>query len=321
MTFPGGTPPRRSLLAGEPVWHRAWLACRRVPKRIAQDIFSWRFVLLTLASLIVLYPMLWVVSLAFSGQQSLTLVRLPEDAGIARQLMALVPLPEQWSLANFRAVLSEQPFLQWLGNSLVVAIATTVVGLSLSCTAAYAFSRFRFAGRQRGMLLFLISQMFPAMLMLIPLYVIVVQWLGLGNSWLGLILVYSITALPFCVWMLKGYFDTLPYEIEESALLDGASHWTIFTRIILPLARPAIAVTGLFAFMTAWNEFILASIFMDDESLYTVPVGLRFFVSDYASEWGYFAAGSILVSLPVMLLFLSLQRFLVSGLAAGAVKG
>ncbi|WP_231492070.1 sugar ABC transporter permease [Microbulbifer sp. HZ11] len=277
--------------------------------------------MLTLASLIVLYPMLWVVSLAFSGQQSLTLVRLPEDAGIARQLMALVPLPEQWSLANFRAVLSEQPFLQWLGNSLVVAIATTVVGLSLSCTAAYAFSRFRFAGRQRGMLLFLISQMFPAMLMLIPLYVIVVQWLGLGNSWLGLILVYSITALPFCVWMLKGYFDTLPYEIEESALLDGASHWTIFTRIILPLARPAIAVTGLFAFMTAWNEFILASIFMDDESLYTVPVGLRFFVSDYASEWGYFAAGSILVSLPVMLLFLSLQRFLVSGLAAGAVKG
>ncbi|WP_406828825.1 sugar ABC transporter permease [Microbulbifer sp. ARAS458-1] len=277
--------------------------------------------MLTLASLIVLYPMLWVVSLAFSGQQSLTLVRLPEDAGIARQLMALVPLPEQWSLANFRAVLSEQPFLQWLGNSLVVAIATTVVGLSLSCTAAYAFSRFRFAGRQRGMLLFLISQMFPAVLMLIPLYVIVVQWLGLGNSWLGLILVYSITALPFCVWMLKGYFDTLPYEIEESALLDGASHWTIFTRIILPLARPAIAVTGLFAFMTAWNEFILASIFMDDESLYTVPVGLRFFVSDYASEWGYFAAGSIVVSLPVMLLFLSLQRFLVSGLAAGAVKG
>ncbi|MBN8430386.1 sugar ABC transporter permease [Microbulbifer salipaludis] len=291
----------------------------RLPQRLA-GLMSWRFALLVFASLIVLYPMLWVVSLAFSGQQSL-IVGLPQDASLGQQLQALIPLPERWTLDNFRAVLTEQPFLRWLLNSLVVAAATTLVGLSLSCTAAYAFSRFRFAGRQRGMLLFLISQMFPAVLMLIPLYVIVVQWLGLGNSWLGLILVYSITALPFCVWMLKGYFDTLPYEIEESALLDGASHWTIFTRIILPLARPAIAVTGLFAFMTAWNEFILASIFMDDESLYTVPVGLRFFVSDYASEWGYFAAGSILVSLPVMLLFLALQRFLVSGLVAGAVKG
>ncbi|WP_255875765.1 sugar ABC transporter permease [Microbulbifer elongatus] len=304
-----------------PVGERGWQRARRGAGRIARDILSWRFALLVVASLIVIYPLLWVFSLAFSGQQSLTLVRLAEDAGAGEQLLALIPLPEQWTLDNFRAVLTEQPFLQWLGNSLVVAIATTVVGLTLSCSAAYAFSRFRFAGRQRGMMLFLVSQMFPAVLMLIPLYVIVVQWLGLGNSWLGLILVYSITALPFCVWMLKGYFDTLPYEIEESALLDGASHWTIFTRIILPLARPAIAVTGLFAFMTAWNEFILASIFMDDESRYTVPVGLRFFVSDYASEWGYFAAGSILVSLPVMLLFLSLQRFLVAGLSAGAVKG
>ncbi|WP_231759369.1 sugar ABC transporter permease [Microbulbifer elongatus] len=304
-----------------PVGERGWQRARRGAGRIARDLLSWRFALLVVASLIVIYPLLWVFSLAFSGQQSLTLVRLAEDAGAGEQLLALIPLPEQWTLDNFRAVLTEQPFLQWLGNSLVVAIATTVVGLTLSCSAAYAFSRFRFAGRQRGMMLFLVSQMFPAVLMLIPLYVIVVQWLGLGNSWLGLILVYSITALPFCVWMLKGYFDTLPYEIEESALLDGASHWTIFTRIILPLARPAIAVTGLFAFMTAWNEFILASIFMDDESRYTVPVGLRFFVSDYASEWGYFAAGSILVSLPVMLLFLSLQRFLVAGLSAGAVKG
>ncbi|UHQ56860.1 MULTISPECIES: sugar ABC transporter permease [Microbulbifer] len=290
-------------------------------KAVLGDIFSWRFALLLFAGAVVVYPLLWVVSLAFSGQQSLQLVELPDDAGFWQQLVALVPLPQQWSLENFRAVLTEQPFMRWLLNSLVVSLSTTVVGLALSCSAAYAFSRFRFPGRDRGLVLFLISQMFPAVLMLIPLYVIVVQWLGLGNSWLGLILVYAITALPFCVWMLKGYFDTLPYEIEESALLEGASRFTIFYRIILPLARPAIAVTGLFSFMTAWNEFILASIFMDDEALYTVPVGLRFFVSDYASEWGYFAAGAILVSLPVIALFMALQRFLVSGLSAGAVKG
>ncbi|WP_334078593.1 sugar ABC transporter permease [Microbulbifer sp. M83] len=290
-------------------------------KAVLGDIFSWRFALLLFAGAVVVYPLLWVVSLAFSGQQSLQLVELPDDAGFWQQLVALVPLPQQWSLENFRAVLTEQPFMRWLLNSLAVSLSTTVVGLALSCSAAYAFSRFRFPGRDRGLVLFLISQMFPAVLMLIPLYVIVVQWLGLGNSWLGLILVYAITALPFCVWMLKGYFDTLPYEIEESALLEGASRFTIFYRIILPLARPAIAVTGLFSFMTAWNEFILASIFMDDEALYTVPVGLRFFVSDYASEWGYFAAGAILVSLPVIALFMALQRFLVSGLSAGAVKG
>ncbi|SDJ99165.1 carbohydrate ABC transporter membrane protein 2, CUT1 family [Microbulbifer yueqingensis] len=290
-------------------------------RRAAADIFSWRFALLLFAGAVVVYPLLWVVSLAFSGQQSLQLVQLPGDATAWQQLAALIPLPQQWSLENFRAVLTEQPFLRWLLNSLVVSLGTTLVGLALACSAAYAFSRFSFPGRDRGLVLFLISQMFPAVLMLIPLYVIVVQWLGLGNSWLGLVLVYAITALPFCVWMLKGYFDTLPYEIEESALLEGASRFTIFYRIILPLARPAIAVTGLFSFMTAWNEFILASIFMDDEALYTVPVGLRFFVSDYASEWGYFAAGAILVSLPVILLFLSLQRFLVAGLSSGAVKG
>ena len=162
-------------------------------------------------------------------------------------------------------------FLRHALNSLVVALATTVVGVALSCTAAYALSRFRFPGRKAGLTTFLVVQMFPATLLLMPLYVILNK-LGLLNSVAGLVLVYSTTAIPFCVWTLKGYFDSLPRELEEAARIDGASPWMIFRKIILPLARPGIAVTALFSFMTAWNEFIMASTFMTDESRYTLPV-------------------------------------------------
>ena len=157
--------------------------------------------------------------------------------------------------------------------------------------------------------------------MLIPLYIIIVKWLGWARHWLGLVLVYATTAIPFCVWMLKGYFDTIPRELEEAALMDGASPATIFFRIVLPLAKPAVAVTALFSFMTGWNEFILAATFMDKETMYTAPVGLRFFVGGFSQQWGYFAAGAIIVSIPVVVLFLFLQKYLVSGLTAGAVKG
>lgn len=157
--------------------------------------------------------------------------------------------------------------------------------------------------------------------MLIPLYIILVKWLGLGSTRTSLVLVYATTAIPFCVWMLKGYFDTIPKELEEAAIMDGASPTTIFFRIILPLAKPAVAVTALFSFMTGWNEFILAATFMDKETLYTAPVGLRFFVGGFSQQWGYFSAGSIIVSIPVVALFMYLQKYLVSGLTAGAVKG
>lgn len=271
--------------------------------------------------LVTIYPILWVVTIAFSGKQSLAIADLPSDPTFLDRFRAIVPWPSEISFSNFVSVMTDQPFARWILNSAIVAAATTVLGVFLACTAAYAFSRFNFPGRRAGLMSFLVSQMFPGTLMLIPLYIILVQWLGLGSTQIGLVLVYATTSIPFCVWMLKGYFDTIPRELEEAAIMDGASPAMIFFKIVLPLAKPAVAVTALFSFMTGWNEFILAATFMDKETMYTAPVGLRFFVGGFSQQWGYFAAGSIIVSIPVVALFLVLQKYLVSGLTAGAVKG
>jgi arabinogalactan oligomer/maltooligosaccharide transport system permease protein len=271
--------------------------------------------------ILTVYPILWVMTIAFSGGQSQAITDIPPNATALDRLRAIVPWPAHFSVENFRSLFADQPFARWMLNSVLVSVLTTILGVFLACTAAYAFSRFRFPGRRAGLMAFLVSQMFPGTLMLIPLYIIVVKWLGLGSTYTGLVLLYTVTAIPFCVWMMKGYFDTIPKELEESALIDGASQATIFFRIVLPLAKPAVAVTALFSFMTAWNEFIQAATFMDREDMYTGPVGLRFFVGGFTQQWGYFAAGSIVAAIPVMALFLFLQKYLVSGLTAGAVKG
>ncbi len=259
-----------------------------------------------------LYPVLWVVKLALSPTQTLSL--------------SANPFPEAVTLDHFRDVLGTTDaqgrwlFGRQLLSSLVVSTATTLVGLTLAVTAAYALSRFRFPGKQSGMQVLLITQMFPATLMLVPLYSIL-QTLGLLDSIGGLVLVYATSSLPFCVWMLKGYFDTIPKELEEAAIMDGASPGQVFIKVVLPLARPALAVTALFSFMQAWNEFILAATLLNDATRFTLPVALQRYVGEYKTEWGHFAAGALIISAPVMALFFALQRSLVGGLTAGAVKG
>ncbi len=259
-----------------------------------------------LATAATLYPVLLVLKKAFEPGQEFALSPSPVPRGV--------------TTSHFRDVLSHPHALDYALNSFLVAALTTIVGVALSCTAAYALSRFRFPGRRASLGTFLVVQMFPSTLLMLPLYVLLNK-MGLLNRVAGLVLVYATTAIPFCVWTLKGYFDTLPRELEEAARMDGASPTGVFFRIVLPLARPAIAVTALFSFMTAWNEFILAGTFMTDEKSYTLPVLLHNYIGEYHAEWGHFAAGAILTSLPVMILFYVLQRYLVGGLTAGAVKG
>ena len=268
-------------------------------------------VILFCTSLVVLYPILWVVKIALTPSQAFS--------------MDPWPFPSEVSFENFEAVVGTSKTIKdetiWLFgyqlfNSLVVSILTSIVGVILACTSAYAMSRFAFPGRDAGMSFFLVTQMFPGVVMAIPLYILMEKF-GLLNSISGLALAYASTAVPFCTWNLKGYFDTIPKELEEAARMDGASQWVIFTQIVLPLSKPALAVTALFSFMTAWNEFILAQTFISDETAYTLPVLLNSFVGDYNTEWGKFAAGAIIASVPVMLLFFMLQRYLVEGRLRG----
>ncbi|WP_164000072.1 sugar ABC transporter permease [Pyxidicoccus caerfyrddinensis] len=267
---------------------------------------------LMLTCMATLYPVLWVVKMALSPSDSLTLT--------------VNPFPESITLEHFREVLlgtdasGRWLFGRQLLSSLVVSGATTLVGLALAVSAAYALSRFRFPGKEGGMQTLLITQMFPATLMLVPIYSIL-EKLHLLDSLTGLVLVYATTALPFCIWNLKGYFDTLPRELEEAAVMDGASPAQVFIKVVLPLARPALAVTALFSFMTAWNEFILAATLLNDPTRFTLPVALQRYVGEYKVEWGKFAAGALVISAPVMALFFALQKHLVGGLTAGGVKG
>jgi len=228
-------------------------------------------------------------------------------------------IPDNWTVQSYRELFTDQPFLRWMGNSLLVAALVTITGVALASIGGYAFSRFRFVGRKATMLAILTTQMFPATMLLLPLYILIAK-LGLINTYLGLMVFYTSTALPFCVWQMKGFYDTIPASLEEAARIDGCSRAKAFWRVILPLAVPGLVITALFSFMAAWSEYIVAAQVMQDEEMFTLPLGLKSFQASMSTQWGLYAAASILVSLPVVVVFLMLSKFLVSGLTLGSVK-
>ncbi|MFV8753181.1 sugar ABC transporter permease [Nannocystaceae bacterium ST9] len=286
----------------------------RERKDLVESIVAHALVLLAVA--FSLYPVLWVISLAFSGATTL-------DAQV-------MPVPHEPTLDNLREVVGSTRtesdgreiwlFGRQLGNSLIVSLATALVGVGIAIPTAYAFARFEFVGRREGMRLLLATQMFPAVASAVPLFMIL-EALGLLDTRTGLVLCYASTSVPFAVFQLRSAFEAIPIDLEEAAMVDGATRLQAFVRVVLPVARPAIAVTFLFAFMTAYNEFILAATLLDDERSFTLPVVLQRFIGEYDARWDLFAAGAIVVSLPVMVLFYQVQRHMVAGLGAGGVKG
>jgi arabinogalactan oligomer/maltooligosaccharide transport system permease protein len=254
-----------------------------------------------------IYPVLNVISISIR----------PGDKLLSKSL-ALIP--DNWTLSTYVQLFTDEPFLQWMLNSVVVSITVTIFAVSLASTAGYAFSRYKFRGRNAAMIGLITTQMFPVTMLLLPLFVMLIK-IGAYDSYIGLIIAYAATALPFVVWQMKGYYDTIPYSLEEAAHIDGAGQFYTFYKIILPLALPALAITALFSFMTAWSEYLVAAVLLQDQELYTLPIGLKRFTSNMEVAWGLYSAGAVVVSIPVVVLFIALSRWLISGLTLGSVKG
>jgi arabinogalactan oligomer/maltooligosaccharide transport system permease protein len=281
----------------------------------------WRHLVGILAAVFVLFPIVYVFSAAFNKVPTLA------DARV---------IPKHVTLDNFHQILTTKQvdptlptphFLLWYANSIIIPGVAAIFSVFMGAMAAYAFSRFRFRGRRMGMLALLLIQMFPAFLSLVAIYLIllnlgdVFHFAGL-NTRLGLILIYLGGALGVSTWLMKGFFDTIPNELDESARVDGATPTQIFWGVILPLAVPVLAVIALISYIGALNEFVIASAVMQTTDHYTLIVGLQNFISgQYAREWGPFAAGVLLTAIAPTLLFFALQRYIVEGLTGGAVKG
>ncbi|MCE0538706.1 carbohydrate ABC transporter permease [Kineosporia rhizophila] len=265
-------------------------------------------VLAAIFCLVWIFPVYWMINSSFKPPRDLT-TTTPQF------------LPAHPTLDNFVTALTQENFLINLRNSVIVVAATVVLSIAVGIFAAAALSRFRFAGRRAILVVILAIQMLPVTALLIPMFVLFNEAGLLGTYW-GLILAYLATSLPFSIWVMRGFFVAIPVEIEEAARCDGAGTWRILFSVLFPLVAPGVIATSIFAFIAAWNDYLVAYTFMQDEAQYTLPVWLASFINPLiGTDYGGQMAASVLFSLPVVIFFLIIQRNLVAGMSAGAVKG
>ena len=263
------------------------------------------YILLCFLSLV---PILYALQLSFSGS----------GGALASGLSIL---PQDFTLDNYRRIITEKPFLRWFSNSAVLAVLTMVIAIGFAVVAAYAFSRYRFRGRTGILKVLLLLNAFPQILSMFALFRLLKEMHMLDTK-LGLVIIYAGSMCIFSIWNMKGYFDTIPTEIEEASKIDGASDFQLLWKIVMPLALPAIIVTAVMVLIFVWNEYLFSTTFLLNENSYTLAGGLYQLQSnDYSRSWSMFAAAAILVSLPVLVIFFCIQKYMVSGLTAGGVKG
>lgn len=278
---------------------------KKTRQRIGLIVLNLFFILLCFITLV---PILYALSVSLNGDNSL----LSSDFSF---------IPKNFTMANYRAVFVEEPIMLWLKNSLILAVVTLLISLGTGIPAAYVFSRKKFRGRRPILKALILLYAFPSLLSMTALYKLMSP-MGLINTKLGLIIVYTGTEAVFALWNMKGYFDTIPYEIEEAAMIDGASPLQIVIRIVLPLAKPTIVVTAMMVLIYVWNEYIFAVNFMTGQDTYTLAAGLYSLqATEMSGNWPIFAAASIVVSIPILIVFFALQRNMTTGLTSGGVKG
>ncbi|MGE5572759.1 MAG: carbohydrate ABC transporter permease [Bacteroidota bacterium] len=264
------------------------------------------YALIAVALVFMLTPIVWLLSTSLKDRNDMF-------------SFPLHLIPKRFAWGNYAKIWQAIPFATYLRNSIVVAVYATFVAVGLSCFGAYAFSRFKFKGRDTSLRMILFSQMFPAVLLIIPIF-IYIKNLGLLGTYTGLMITYLTFLVPFSTWALTNFFDTVPVDLEEAAMIDGCTRVGALFRVVLPVSLPGLVSVGTYCFLTSWNEFIFAMAFMSDQNHWTLPVGLSALTSQYALDWGLLTAGGIISLIPAVFIVLFLQRYLIAGLTAGAVK-